>query len=136
MTEFNGKYKLDNSTNFEEFMQALGVNFAMRKIGMTTKPTLTISTEDGKKFTFNSESTFKNIKIEFTLGEEYEDTSPDGRKTKNVVTMENNKMTQLEKSRDGNGKEVTYVRELTDDKDLKVTCTIGDIVCTRLYKRL
>jgi len=136
MTEFNGKYKLDKSENFEQFMEALGVNFALRKLGNTTKPTLTVTTEDGKHFVFNSESTFKNIKVEFNLGEEFDDTSPDGRKTKNVVTMEDSKLTQVEKPRDGKGKDVTYVRELTEDKDLKVTCTIGDVVSTRLYKRL
>ncbi|XP_038059815.1 myelin P2 protein-like [Patiria miniata] len=134
MAHFKGTYKLDTSENFEPFMQALGVNVLLRKVGTTTKPTLKIETDDGKHFKFISESTFKNIKTEFTIGEEYEDTSPDGRKTKNVVTLNENKLTQLEKPRDGKGKEVTYIRELTESGDLKVTCILDDIVATRLYK--
>ncbi|XP_022108882.1 fatty acid-binding protein, liver-like [Acanthaster planci] len=136
MAQFSGKYKLDNSENFEQFMQALGVNVLLRKVGSTTKPTLTIQTDDGKHFKFITESTFKNITVEFTLGEEYEATSQDGRETKNVVTLNDDKLTQIEKPRDGKGKQVTYIRELTESGDLKVTCILDDIVATRLYKRI
>jgi len=135
MAHFNGKYKLESSENFDQFMQALGVNYLLRKVGNTTKPTLTIET-DGKHFKFLSESTFKNIKVEFNLDEEYEDSSPDGRKTKNTVSLKDDKLTQTEKSLDGKGKEVTYIRELTDNGDLKVTCILDDIKATRLYKKV
>ena len=62
-----------------------GVNFMLRKVGNSTKPLVTMSTEDGKVFNFLSESTFKNVKLQFTLGVEYSDTTPDGRKTKVLV---------------------------------------------------
>ncbi|XP_071790941.1 fatty acid-binding protein, liver-like [Asterias amurensis] len=135
MAQFNGKYKLDKSENFDEFMTAMGVNFMLRKVGNSTKPVVTMSTEDGKVFNFLSESTFKNVKLQFTLGEEYSDTTPDGRKTKNIINMVDNKLVQTEKPADGKGKEVTYIREITESGDMKLTCKIDDIVATRMYLR-
>ncbi|XP_033628303.1 fatty acid-binding protein, brain-like [Asterias rubens] len=133
MAQFNGKFKLDKSEKFDEFMAAMGVNFMLRKVGNSTKPLVTMSTEDGKVFNFLSESTFKNVKLQFTLGVEYSDTTPDGRKTKNVINMVDNKLVQNEKPADGKGKEVTYIREITESGDMKLTCKIDDIVATRMY---
>lgn len=131
---FVGKFKLDTSENFDEFMKALGVNMALRKVGGVTKPTMTIS-KDGDSITFSSESTFKNYKATFKLGEEYEDTSPDGRKCKNTHTLVGGKIVQKESPVSGDGPSVTYEREIDGNGDLVVVCTTGTVSCKRIYKK-
>ena len=50
-------------------------------MGQVAKPTLTIEVE-GKKMKMKSVSAVKTITLEFNLDEEFDDTTPDGRKTK------------------------------------------------------
>lgn len=59
----------------------------MRKMAATIKPTQQISIE-GNKWTIKTHSTLKNTEISFVLGEEFEETTADGRKVKvnNTVT--------------------------------------------------
>lgn len=58
-----------------------GVGLANRKLGNLAKPTVTIS-KKGDYMTIRTESTFKNTEISFKLGQEFEETTADNRKTK------------------------------------------------------
>lgn len=59
----------------------LGVGLANRKLGNLAKPTVTIS-KKGDYMTIRTESAFKNTEISFKLGQEFEETTADNRKTK------------------------------------------------------
>ncbi|XP_041456770.1 fatty acid-binding protein, heart-like [Lytechinus variegatus] len=135
--EFAGKYILAESKNFDEFMGALGVNYFLRKIGNKVTPELTIENKDDH-YSLTSVSTFKTTKLEFDVGKEFETTTPDGRKVKSTVTLDDGKLIQKESTigAEGDGKDCTYIRELDANKDLKVTCILGNIECIRLYKRM
>jgi len=54
---------------------------ATRKMGNLAKPTVTIKIE-GSSFYLKSESTFRNIETSCTIGQEFDEESPDGRKCK------------------------------------------------------
>lgn len=58
-----------------------GVGMALRKMGNMVKPTLTISI-DGDKVVLKNSSTFKTTEISFKLGEEFDETTADGRTVK------------------------------------------------------
>ncbi|XP_009949218.1 PREDICTED: fatty acid-binding protein, adipocyte-like isoform X1 [Leptosomus discolor] len=79
--QFVGTWKLLSSENFEDYMKELGVGFATRKMAGVAKPNVTISI-NGDVITIKSESTFKNTEISFKLGEEFDETTADDRKTK------------------------------------------------------
>ena len=53
----------------------------MAKLGSTAKPTVIISVEDGV-WKVRSETTFKTHEITFRLDEEFDETTPDGRKVR------------------------------------------------------
>ena len=53
----------------------------LRKIGNTLKPSQEIKNE-GDKWEINTYSTFKNTRIEFQAGVEFEETTADGRTVK------------------------------------------------------
>ncbi|XP_048831575.1 fatty acid-binding protein, brain-like [Brienomyrus brachyistius] len=127
---FCGTWKLVDSQNFDEYMKAIGVGFALRQIGNVTKPTIIIS-EDGDKVVLKTQSTFKNNEISFILGEEFEETTPDDRKCKSTVTLEDDKLVQVQK---WDGKETTFVREVKDGKMI-MNLTCNDVNALRIYEK-
>ncbi|XP_033628071.1 fatty acid-binding protein, adipocyte-like [Asterias rubens] len=136
MAQFNGKFKLDSSDNLGEFMKALGVSEEMQKVGASVIPEVTIETADGKHFKITTATSFTTVLVEFNLGEEFELTTADGRKTKNTYSLEGDVLKQLETPADGNGVSATYERSILADGNLNMTMTIGTIVAKRLYKKL
>ncbi|KAG7268849.1 hypothetical protein CRUP_011298 [Coryphaenoides rupestris] len=127
---FVGTWALKESVNFEEYMKALGIGFAMRQVGARVKPTTIISV-DGDTVKLETKSTFKNSEITFKLNEEFDETTADDRKSKSLITVDGNKMTHIQKWEE---KETSLVREVTDNT-LLLTLTMGDIVSTRHYVR-
>lgn len=58
-----------------------GVGLVMRKMGNAATPTVEITLEDGT-YTLKTITTFKTTEIKFKLGEEFEETTADGRNVK------------------------------------------------------
>lgn len=85
--------------------------------------------KDGDSFSFHTDSTFKNSVIKFKLGEEFENETLDGRKVQTVITLDGDKMTQVEKGE----KKSEIIREFSES-ELVVTCTYEDVVSKRWYK--
>ncbi|CAG0884384.1 unnamed protein product [Darwinula stevensoni] len=108
-----------------------GVGMVMRKLGSTAKPVQDIKVENGK-WTIITTTTFKTTNIEFRLGEEFEETTADGRKVMTKMTLEKNKLTQDQKGVNG-GKDSVLVREVNGDT-LTMTLTADNVVCKRTYK--
>ncbi|CAM4517851.1 unnamed protein product [Caretta caretta] len=124
---FLGAWKLFSSENFDSYMKELGVGFTSRKLGSLDKPSVIISI-NGDIITIKTESTFKNTKISFKLGEEFEETTVDDRKTMSTVTVDSGSLTQVQK---WDGKQTTIKRALVDGK-MVVECTMNNVTCTRV----
>uniref|UniRef100_A0A8B9BSM6 Fatty acid binding protein 7 n=1 Tax=Anser brachyrhynchus TaxID=132585 RepID=A0A8B9BSM6_9AVES len=99
-----------------------GVGFATRQVGNVTKPTVIISSE-GDKVVIRTQSTFKNTEISFKLGEEFDETTPDDRNCKSVVTLDGDKLVHVQK---WDGKETNFVREIKDGKMVMVSIKITE----------
>ncbi|MBN3295378.1 MYP2 protein, partial [Amia calva] len=110
--KFVGTWKMIHSDNFDDYMKALGVGFATRQMGNMAKPNLVFSVE-GDVISIKSQSAFKTTEVKFKLGEEFEETTADDRKTKTKVTMENGKLVQKQS---WDGKQTTLEREVKDGK--------------------
>ncbi|KAM4824683.1 fatty acid-binding protein 12 [Ictidomys tridecemlineatus] len=129
--QLQGKWKSISCENFEKYMKEMGIGRANRKLGRLAKPTVTIST-NGDVITIKTKSIFRNNKISFKLGEEFEETTPGGHKTKSTVTLDNDTLVQVQ---DWNGKETTIRRKLVDGK-MVVESAVNNIICTRTYERV
>ncbi|BES92125.1 unnamed protein product [Nesidiocoris tenuis] len=131
ISQFAGiKYKLDKSEKFDEYMKALGVGLLTRKVGNSVSPVVELVVNDDGSYTIKSSSTFKNTAVNFKLGDEFSQETPDGRKVNTVITLEgDNKLVEVQKG----DKETKIVREFTKDS-VNMTLTVDDIVCTRSYK--
>ncbi|KAL2081924.1 hypothetical protein ACEWY4_021742 [Coilia grayii] len=113
---FCATWKLVDSENFDEYLKALGVGFALRQVGNVTKPTVIICHE-GDKFILKTQSTFKNTEISCKMGEEFDESTADDRHCKSLVCMEGDKLVHTQK---WDGKETKFVREIKDGKMVMV----------------
>uniref|UniRef100_A0AC11DVH2 Fatty acid binding protein 4, adipocyte n=1 Tax=Ovis aries TaxID=9940 RepID=A0AC11DVH2_SHEEP len=104
---------------------------ASRKLGCLAKPTVTIITKEDL-ITIKTKSIFKNNEISFKLGEEFEETTPGGHKTKSTVILDDGSLIQVQ---DWDGKEITIRRKLVDEK-LVVESVVNNVTCTRTYERV
>ncbi|XP_028317286.1 fatty acid binding protein 4a [Gouania willdenowi] len=127
--QFVGTWKMVSSENFDDYMKAIGVGFAIRQVGNRTKPNLILSVDDNGVICMKSQSTFKTTEIKFTLNKPFDETTADDRKTTTVVTLENGKLVQKQT---WDGKETNIEREIADGK-LIAKCIMGDVVAVRTY---
>ncbi|XP_062385911.1 myelin P2 protein-like [Sardina pilchardus] len=127
--KFVGSWKMVESENFDEYLKALGVGFALRQVASRAKPSLTITMDTDGSITMRTQSTFKNTEVKFKLNEEFDETTGDDRKTKNVMTVENGVLVQRQT---WDGKETTIEREVGDGK-LTAKCKMGGVVAVRTY---
>ncbi|XP_060099568.1 fatty acid-binding protein 5-like isoform X2 [Heteronotia binoei] len=128
---FLGKWSLESSEGFDDYMKELGVNLAMRKMGSMAKPDVIIS-KDGDTLRVKTESTFKTSEFCFKLNEKFNEETIDGRKTETIITLgDDNVLTQVQK---WDGKETTITRKVVDGK-LVVECVMNNVKCIRIYKK-
>lgn len=132
MSQFLGRWKLESTENFEEYMKAVGVGMVLRKVGSTMKPDLVISKE-GDDWKLRTESTFKTTEINFKLDTEFDEETADGRKVKTTMSLVGeNKLIQSQKG----DVDTVLNREITDDNTLTLVCEAKDVKSTRVYKRV
>uniref|UniRef100_A0A2K6Q109 Lipocalin/cytosolic fatty-acid binding domain-containing protein n=1 Tax=Rhinopithecus roxellana TaxID=61622 RepID=A0A2K6Q109_RHIRO len=119
------RWCLVDSKGFDEYMKELGVGIALRKMGTMAKPDCII-TCDGKNLTIKTESTLKTTQFSCTLGEKFEETTADGRKTQTVCNFTDGALVQHQD---------TITRKLKDGK-LVVDCVMNNVTCTRIYEKV
>jgi len=130
---FVGTWNMESSDNFDAYMREVGVNAVTAKLGSVAKPTMIISHE-GDTWTLKSETTFKNTKVVFQLGVEFDETTADDRKMKTTFTLEGNTLIQTQKPTVDGGVPSAITREVNGNKIL-VTCKANAVVATRNYTK-
>jgi len=125
-----GTYTLKKSDNFDNFLKELGMNILKRGAASLASATVTVS-QDGDNWNIKTQSTFGNSEIKFKLGEEFDEDRLDGVKVKSTITLEGNKMTQIQK---GGKYDVTIIREFDED-NMTAIATTNEVTSTRTYAR-
>ena len=135
-TEYSGKFQMTDSENFDAFMAALGIGYLTRKLGNASKPLITISELDAasKRYSLKQESLLKTTTIEFALGQQFEETTADGRKCMTTFREERPGLWEQKMRGTNGGKDSVCLREFFNG-GMKVTCTVDDITTIRNYKR-
>jgi len=128
--EFAGKFKLTSSDKFEEYMKAMGVGLVTRKMANSATPVQDI-TINGDEYTIKTATSFKTTEIKFKLGQEFDETTADGRNVKTVITKDGNKLIQTQKG----DKDSVLVREFNGN-EMVMTLTADNVVCTRKYAKV
>ena len=87
MDAFKGKYERTSEDKYEDFLEALGVNFFLRKAATVSTPQMEI-TQDKDTWNIKTSTTLKTMELKFKLNEEFDETTPDGREVRTLVTFE------------------------------------------------
>jgi len=132
MEAFVGKWKMESSENFEEYLKEIGVGMATRKMAASTKPNNFVIAEPNGVYNYRTESSFKNHDTRFKLNEEFEEHTADGRKVKTTMTLDGRKLIQEQKGEPVNS---TIIRELTDDNTMIVMLIANGVTSTRVFKK-
>merc|ERR1712058_83630 len=137
MDAFKGSYTRTSADNYEEMLKILDVNFLLRKAATVSTPVMEI-TEDGGVWTITTSTTLKTMELKFKLGEEFDETTPDGRDVTAVVNLEGGKIVTVQKAKKEGQKSTKSVREMNGADELIYTMTIDghDMVCVQKFKRV
>ena len=93
--------------------------------------------EAGGVWTIKTSTTLKTMELKFEVGKEFEETTPDGREVKAVVTQEGNKFISIQTAKKEGEKSTKVVREFTDNEVIQTMEVIGtDVVCVQKFKRI
>ncbi|XP_020773130.1 cellular retinoic acid-binding protein 1 isoform X1 [Boleophthalmus pectinirostris] len=136
MPNFSGTWKMKSSENFDELLKALGVNAMLRKVAgaAASKPHVEIR-QSGEHFYIKTSTTVRTTEINFTIGEEFNEETVDGRKCRSLATWETeNKIYCSQVLLSGSGPKTYWSRELRGD-ELQLIFGADDVVCTRIYVR-
>lgn len=132
-----GRWDLESTENFEQYMVALGVDEMTRKVGLSITKQTNVISRDGDLWTISMESPVKSTQMNFTLGVEFDEVRLDGKLCKSVVKSEGpNKLVQEQSDASTGTLVSTIVREVNDKDEMVVTLTAGTVTSTRVYKRV
>lgn len=103
----------------------------MRQLSKTMKSTMQLVKADENSYSFNTTILFITTSQKFKLGEEKELTTIDGRKIRNIFTIEGNKL--IEKQI---GEKILLVEREFFDEEMIVKTSSGGVVCTTWCKHV
>merc|ERR1712212_215309 len=112
MDAFKGTYERTSAENYEDMLKILDVNMLLRKAACASTPKMEVS-EDGGVWTIKTSTTLKTMELKFKLGEQFDETTPDGRE-----------VTAVEKAKKDGEKSTKSVREMNGADEMIYTMTI------------
>ncbi|XP_034554533.1 cellular retinoic acid-binding protein 2a [Notolabrus celidotus] len=134
---FNGTWKMKSSENFEELLKKLNVNMMLRMIAVkaAAEPLVEIK-QDGETLNIKTSTTVRTTNITFTVGQEFNEATVDGRPCTSFPRWEtDNKISCEQTLKKGEGPKTSWTREITNDGKLILTMGADDVICTRVYER-
>ncbi|CAJ0915311.1 unnamed protein product, partial [Mesorhabditis belari] len=129
----DGRWKCVSSERFDDYMAAVGVPIFVRMIAANVQVTLVIKV-DGNRYQCRQESAFNTTELNFTLDEEFVETTPDGRKFNTTCTLEDGKVVQRQKAINPSDKDSTITRFIENDR-LVTILECGEVNARREYER-
>ena len=131
-----GRYLMESSEKFDDFMKALGVGMIKRKLANSVVPVNEIEISDEGLYTIRTLTTVRTTEIHFRLNETFTEDTIDGRKTQTTPTREGNFLKLDQKGDKSRGeKDSVMTRDLVGDT-ITMELIVDNIVCTRIYKRI
>uniref|UniRef100_A0A3P9H300 Fatty acid binding protein 10b, liver basic n=1 Tax=Oryzias latipes TaxID=8090 RepID=A0A3P9H300_ORYLA len=124
--DFSGTWKVYSEENLEAFLKVIGAPEMIVKMRKDVKPVVVIE-QNGKDFVYTIKTPMFTRVYSFTLGQETEIPSVDGRKVKCIIKEENGKLI-------GEADKFTSVREIRGDEMIE-TITSGSVTFISKSKR-
>ncbi|CAJ0578179.1 unnamed protein product, partial [Mesorhabditis spiculigera] len=135
LSKFQGRFKLERSENFDEYLASKGVNWFLRKMIGFASVTKVFRPEDDGRWTLQNLSSKKNTTHQWKLGEEFEAEGLDGKQHRIRFDLTDGALNEHHvRLDDPTDKGETY--HYTIDGDYLVLAMQNDVVaCKRWFKR-
>lgn len=130
--DFNGRWVLETSEKFEDYLKSLDIDFATRKIAISLSQTKVVA-QDGDKFNFKTLSTLRNYELSFTVGVAFDEYTKglDNRNIKSLVTWQGDMLVCTQEGEKANRGWRHWIKG--DGLYLELTC--GDVVCQQVFRK-
>ncbi|KAG9343155.1 hypothetical protein JZ751_014128 [Albula glossodonta] len=130
--DYNGTWELETNENFEDYLKALNIDFATRKIAAHLAQTK-VFVQNGDEFDTKTLSTFRNYELKFTVGKEFDEHTKglDNRVVKTLVSWDGGKLVCTQKGEKANRGWKHWIEG--DKLHLELTCE--DKVCRQVFRR-
>ncbi|XP_019632864.1 PREDICTED: fatty acid-binding protein homolog 9-like [Branchiostoma belcheri] len=125
-----GKWKLDRSENFEEFLEEMGAPWIARKAAAKSSPTQEVII-NGDNLEIKLSSIMSTNIMKFTIGTEFE-SEWGGKKNKAVASWEDGKLVMKETGENG---ETVTTRHVEGGELMMIITTPKGLVCKRIFKK-
>lgn len=136
MASVIGKWKIQKSEHFDEYMKAIGVTDEKRadahKYLSDGSDMTQAFSADGNNWTMVTSTVMGEREFTFTLGQEKDSMTLDGRAIKVTFTVDGDNLVETQK---GDGFECKHVRSGSGDT-LTMTLTGNGVMCTRTFSRV
>lgn len=141
-----GKYHLESTENFDEYLYELGVSYILRNLARLAKPTITISRTCDENSTgaiyppdspdcdwrIYTETPFKTHTIRFKIDQQVDDYTMDGRSTISIFNIQDENTLIEHQIGDVN---TTLIREF-DEQKMTVTLLVNEVKASSIFPRL
>merc|ERR1711934_565268 len=135
-----GKYQLETSEGFSDFMSEIGVNWFTRQIACALYPTATNKNLGGDTVGIDTSSTFKSTSIEFEFGVPFDETTGDGTEVRTTATLSGNSLIKDQRALKSSGVSRIETRNFKNNGQImELVHTIpgkANIRSVRVYKKL
>ncbi|GAV05213.1 FABP5 [Ramazzottius varieornatus] len=135
--DITGLYKLTSSENFDEYLKAVGVSWALRTavkaLGSVGSATVEITKIGQDEYSIKTVTSIKQAEIKFKLGQEFVEKTLDGRDVNTTFTLTGNTLKQTQKDPKGDF-QTTVDRDFVGD-EMTTTMRAKDVVCVRKYHK-
>ena len=127
-----GKWQLEGSEHFGDFLEALGVGYLGRILA--DLPRLTISSVDDETIKFKQQSFLKTSEFTCEIGKTFDETTADGRKVESLMTAALPHMLKHEMKGTDGGKDSRCIRTFSP-QSMRCVCYVDKIRTIRTYTR-
>lgn len=131
MAQLIGKWEQKEAENFDEYLKAMDVNIALRKIAGATKSTMEFTEKDGE-WTIQTKNAVRNIEVKFKCGVPFEEKDLAGRMGTSVFKLDGDKL--IKEQTIGNLK-TTMIREVKDGMMVLTMIAPGDVTAYIRYTK-
>ncbi|KAL0966632.1 hypothetical protein UPYG_G00297660 [Umbra pygmaea] len=130
--DLNGYWKMISNDNFNEYMKALDVKAAMRKIAKKLKLNKEII-QDGDHIIIKTLSKLRNYNMDFYVGKEFEEdlTGLDDRKCMTTISWEGDRLVCVQKGE----KEGRGWTQWVEEDQLHLELRVCGVVCKQVFKK-
>lgn len=137
MSDLFGRWTLLKNDNWDEYMKAIGVGIVLRKIACSLTTYEEIKQDETGEWIFDITSTFKNVHLRFKLGQEFDETTADGRHVKSTFELVDGVLRQKQRSTKEGGIDSIITRQVKEDGNMLCTLeAVGkNVMCYRTFAR-